>query len=604
MTNNIGAYAEQVATHYWGRPTVRRGNELRWGTHGSKSLDLKKGTWFDHESNEGGGVIDLVRRFEGASLRSIPDTLETKFGIPKRSQTTLEPAKYLAKCYDYYNKDGILTYQVQRFEPKTFRQRKPDGNGGWINNMNGVEALPYNLPAIIQNPNKTIFIVEGEKCADKLISLGAVATTSHGGAGNWKPELNAYFKGRKVVIVPDRDDAGEKHASVVTNNLIGIAAEIRRLDLPGLTDKQDVYDWFSNGGTVEQLRGLVKSAPVQTDRPEIEATPAASESDLDVFQTFDEDYLINMPPVQWMVEGLLTRHGFAVMYGAPGTGKSFLAIDIAMSLAHGTSWQARETRQGAVLYIAGEGVGGLGKRIKAWRLHHSIEARSGLTILPTAVNFRDQTEVEKLMRTIDSLNKNFSCVVVDTVARALLGGEENSATDMGLFVAACDAIKAHCGCGLLAIHHANKTATGGINSMRGSSALAGAADTVLGITKSENLVSLVVDKQKDAEPHDKMTFEMVSVALPGDTSVVIKETAQSVQKGGRGLPPRQEVALRSLRNLMVDMAQTTVKKADWVERHKVDASDLPAPRRADARQGLVDKRIVYEEGGNVWLSKG
>jgi hypothetical protein len=113
-----------------------------------------------------------------------------------------------------------------------------------------------------------------------------------------------------------------------------------------------------------------------------------------------------------------------------------------------------------------------------------------------------------------------------------------------------------------------------------------------------------VDKQKDAEPHDKMTFEMVSVALPGDTSVVMKETAQSVQKGGRGLPPRQEVALRSLRNLMVDMAQTTVKKADWVERHKVDASDLPAPRRADARQGLVDKRIVYEEGGNVWLSKG
>lgn len=604
MTVNIGAYAEQVATHYWGQPTSRRGHELRWGTHGSKSLDLKKGTWFDHENNEGGGVIDLVKMHEGASLASVPDTLERKFGIPKQSQKKLEPVKYLAKCYDYYDDAGVLTYQVQRFEPKTFRQRQPDGNGGWVNNMQGVEALPYNLPAIIKNPNKTIFIVEGEKCADKLISMGAVATTSHGGAGNWKPEINKYFEGRRVVVLPDADAAGDKHAAVVINNLLPVAKEIRRLDLPGLADKQDVFDWFNNGGTVEALRELVKGAEVQTDPATVSDAPAASEGDLDVFGTFDEDYLMTMPPVQWMVEGLLTRHGFAVMYGAPGTGKSFLAIDIAMSVSRGHQWQGRDTHKGAVLYIAGEGVGGLGKRVKAWRLHNEVEGPGDLVILPTAVNFREQAEVEKLMRTIDSLNKQFSCVVVDTVARALLGGEENSATDMGLFVAACDAIKHHCGCGLLAIHHANKTATGGINSMRGSSALAGAADTVLGITKAENLVSMVVDKQKDAEPHDKMTFEMVSVALPGDTSVVMKETAQSIQQGGRGLPPRQEVALRSLRNLMVDQSKSTVRKADWVERHKVDASDLPAPRRADARQGLVDKRIVYEEGGNVWLSKG
>ena len=101
--SNISAYAETVAVHYWGKPTARRGHELRWGTHGSKSLDLKKGTWFDHESNEGGGVIDLVRLHEGASLSSIPDTLERKFGIAKRSQESLKPGRYLAKCYDYYN---------------------------------------------------------------------------------------------------------------------------------------------------------------------------------------------------------------------------------------------------------------------------------------------------------------------------------------------------------------------------------------------------------------------------------------------------------------------------------------------------------------------
>jgi len=188
------------------------------------------------------------------------------------------------------------------------------------------------------------------------------------------------------------------------------------------------------------------------------------------------------------------------------------------------------------------------------------------------------------------------------VARALLGGEENSATDMGLFVAACDAIKAHCGCGLLAIHHANKTASGGINSMRGSSALAGAADTVIAVSKQETLVTVTMDKQKDAEPIEKMVFEMVSVALPGDTSIIMKETDQSPSGGGHRLSPRQEVALRSLKNLMADRGQPTVRKDDWVDRHKVDASDLPSPRRADARQALVDKRIVCEEGGNVWIT--
>ena len=68
MTENIGAYMQQVATHYWGEPTAKRGHELRWGTHGSKSVDVKKGTWYDFETNEGGGVIDLVKREEGATL--------------------------------------------------------------------------------------------------------------------------------------------------------------------------------------------------------------------------------------------------------------------------------------------------------------------------------------------------------------------------------------------------------------------------------------------------------------------------------------------------------------------------------------------------------
>jgi hypothetical protein len=87
---NIAAYIEQVAIHYWGEPTSRRGTELRWGNHGSKSVDLRKGVWHNHEDQTGGGVIDLVKANEPASINgNIPDVLEKKFGISKQQQKAL-----------------------------------------------------------------------------------------------------------------------------------------------------------------------------------------------------------------------------------------------------------------------------------------------------------------------------------------------------------------------------------------------------------------------------------------------------------------------------------------------------------------------------------
>lgn len=181
MTTNIAAYIETVATHYWGEPKERRGHELRWGTHGSKSVDLRKGTWFDFENNEGGGVVDMVRLNEGAGLRGLPEIMEQRFGIPRQAQDKLRPAKYISKVYDYADEHGEVTYQVVRYEPKTFRQRKPDGKGGWLWNMKDVTPLPYNLPDIIQKPQKPVFIVEGEKCADAIRAVGGVATTTRRG---------------------------------------------------------------------------------------------------------------------------------------------------------------------------------------------------------------------------------------------------------------------------------------------------------------------------------------------------------------------------------------------------------------------------------------
>lgn len=601
MTQNIAAYIEQVARYYWGDPKEKRGHELRWGTHGSKSVDLRKGTWFDFEANEGGGVIDMVRANEGAQLRSLPEIMEKQFGIARQVQQSIQPARYMSKAYDYIDEHGECVYQVVRYEPKTFRQRRPDGQGGWIWNIKDVTPVPYNLPGIMAaDPSETIWVVEGEKCAQLLIKQGFTATTNHGGAKNWSPELNKWFKGRSVVVLPDADAAGTRHAEVVVSNLYPVAKAVKLVTIPGLSEKQDVYDWMVAGGTRERLAEIADATPVLFDAPDVQDN-VQDAPQADVFAVYDVHYLRNMPPVEWLVDGWLTKHGFAVLYGEPGAGKSFIAIDMALSMAYGKAWHDCATQRGAVLYIAGEGVGGLGKRIKAWQAHHKLTADVPFYVLPTAVRFREPDDVERLLRTIDSLNTKFSAVFVDTVARALLGGDENSATDMGMFVDACEVVKRHCGCAVVAIHHSGKDAARG---MRGSTALLGAVDTSVRVSKLESTVTMATEKQKDAEPADDMAFEMVSVALIDDTSVVM-QAAKAPEKKARGvkLSEPQKIALQALRNLCVERGQNRVRVEDWHDAHREKTPDATRYKRRDARDALQQKRAIVIDGGYVWEYK-
>lgn len=597
---NIAAYIEQVARHYLGEPNAKlsKGNELRWGTYGSFSVSKNKGTFFDHENGVGGGTIDLVRMFEPASINgNIPDVLEKKFGIAKRVQPTLTPAKYLARQYDYYNEDGELAYQIQRFEPKTFRQRRPDGKDGWIYNMDGVSPVPYNLPEIMLNPDAPIFVVEGEKCADRLIKLGIVATTNHGGAKNWKSEINRYFADRNVVVIPDADDAGQAHADVVVSQLFPVAKRLKRVSLPGLTDKQDVFDWL-NDHSPDELMALVKETPA------IEQEPAKADpvDRPDIFETYDIDYLRNMPPVEWLVDGIMTKHGFSVLYGAPGIGKSFLSIDWALSIAYGRQWHGRPTRQGSVLYIAAEGVGGLGKRIRAWQAHNDTHNNTHFYVLPMAVKLLDPPDLEKLLRTIDSFKQDFSLVVIDTVARTLAstGSDENDATAMGQFGEMCGVIQRHADCAVLAVHHSGKDAARG---MRGSSSLLGLSDSVLALSSSEGRVTLKMEKQKDAEPVADSQYELTPVALIDDTSAVLLPVEAAEKKRGAKLTPGQLLALQALQNGLIDASMTYMSSDKWNDLHKQKCPDLTSRKRSDDRAALQLKGVVVNDGGKVWINK-
>ena len=605
---NISSYIEQVARAYWGEPTIKRGHTYRWGNHGSKEIDLRKGTFFDFQENVGGGVIDLVKMNEPTSFQTIPEILEKKFGIARQQQTTIQPAKFMSKCYSYVDEHGEVRYEVVRFEPKDFRQRVPDGSGGYKWSMKDIEALPYNLPEILARPDEPVFVVEGEKAADALISAGFVSTTSHGGAKKWSPSLNKWFEGRNVIILPDNDEPGEQHAQIVAENLFGTASRIKVVNLSGLPDKGDVVDYLASHDRHSLLAEVKATAAIEA-APE----PVAVEdynndnNDGDYFEFVDEDYLMNMPPIEWAVGegdvGLITAHGLSMIYGAPGSGKSFISLDMALSQAHGIDWQGMPTKQGDVLYIAGEGVGGLGKRVRAWKNTKGLGTSGHFHMLPIAVNMRDQGEVEKLIRSIDRLDRKWTAVYIDTLARAMLGADENSSTESGLVIAAADAIRNHVDCAVVFVHHSGKTAERGA---RGSSAILGAVDTSIAVIKDEQWVTMRVEKQKDAEPIDDVTLEMVPIENMAGSSVVLKRVDEGDKpKKKRSAKPasgRQEHAFMALQNLIIDMGQKRVPIAAWNDAHKGKSPDLTAEQRNTARQALQDKGLVVVDNFMCWIN--
>ena len=157
-----------------------------------------------------------------------------------------KPKGEIVEMYNYRDKADVVQYQSVRLNPKGFFQRRPDGKGGWINSLGDTPRILYRLPELLTaDPLAWVFIVEGEKDADNLARIGLVATTNAGGAGKWHMlSDDSPLHGRRVVILPDNDDSGRKHAVQVAKALHGKAAEVRIVELPDLPDKGDVSDWL------------------------------------------------------------------------------------------------------------------------------------------------------------------------------------------------------------------------------------------------------------------------------------------------------------------------------------------------------------------------
>jgi hypothetical protein len=261
---------EPVARIVWGDPSKETASELRWGTHGSRVVDRAKGVWYDHERGVGGGTLDLVpgatakERWKWLRDRGLINNAPD--GARKKKEGGATPLTIIAR-YDYLDESGALLFQVVRFAPKTFRQRRPNGKGGWFWSLGKTRRVLYRLPEVLDAVagDRVVVIVEGEKDADNLNKLGFTATCNAGGANKWRTEYAESLHGADVVIIGDNDESGRAHVAHIASSLQGIARRVRVLDLgeawSACPPKGDISDWIEAGGTAEALSALMGALP-------------------------------------------------------------------------------------------------------------------------------------------------------------------------------------------------------------------------------------------------------------------------------------------------------------------------------------------------------
>lgn len=220
-------------------------------------------------------LIDLLPDDKRTRPMDSYDERPVKREVKPKPVAKVKPASKLTltNTYDYTDEAGNLLFQKLRYVNeegrKEFRQRRPDGSGGYIYSLGDIPKVLYNLPAVLEakKKGKTIWLVEGEKDADTLTALGDIATTMPGGAGKWLPIHTEALAGAKVDIIADNDEVGRKHAVAVLKELSEAGCNVMAWVCP---THKDITDYLLAGGDTMDLEQLVAD---DSDRIPLEPTP-------------------------------------------------------------------------------------------------------------------------------------------------------------------------------------------------------------------------------------------------------------------------------------------------------------------------------------------
>ena len=544
--------ALKVCLALFGEPTSRSQSEVRWGTNGSKKLILTgdyAGQFSDFENDRKGNYISVVKWYGSGQpiWQQLDDIGVARLDVVggRYKDLPMRNGRPVSKKtqYVYADSDGEVQYTVTRYD-------FADGPGKTFQHDRGKKAkLLYNWLQMINEPEKPVWIVEGEKNVEALRELGELAVTNCGGSNGWVDAFGEHFSGRDCIIVEDNDDAGRKWVEQVRASLEPYAEHLFFVEFREYERTADVSDFLVDNSR-QDLHEKIKDAK-SYDQSDLELEGEIDYDDIDSSITFpliSIEELFDRPPPEWLIESFIPQGELAVIFGPPAQGKTFLSLDMALHMAAGRNWHGFETKEARVLYIAGEGLSGLPGRLQAWHKHHGFEPLKNFVILPQSVSFLDRSEMNKLDLTIRELDEPFDVIFIDTVSRAMVGGDENSAETMGMFISHCEALQRAYGCTVVGVHHSGKDATKGL---RGSSALLGAVTSSLSVTKVDDQVKVSSEKQKDIELPEPLQFDMVGVeygeGLFASESVVLEMAAIAKdEKTGRRVSANEKIVLDAL----------------------------------------------------------
>ncbi len=269
--------------------------------------------------------------------------------------------------------------------------------------------------------------------------------------------------------------------------------------------------------------------------------------------------LISFPPPEWLIEPIMTENGLTALYAPPESLKSFIAIDMSLSIAAGVPWQGQAVHKGFVVYISAEGGAGIGKRVLAWLQVHELGALDVdmAWLIESIPVTADSDQMIKLMsRLSDEIHRDPILIVVDTLARCF-EGDENQQEDMNQFVSGIDILRSTYRCAVLVVHHTRLDG----DRERGNTAFRGAADTMIALRRTDDVVEVSCAKQKD-DAHFE-TFSLEKVVIESVNSCVLRK-AQVGEKRALTL----SIILDTLRQLGPSKWDT------WVEATGLSKSDF------------------------------
>ena len=512
--------APDVARQILGEPKVQKSDEWRYGNKGSLVFTLETGQFYDFEEGQGGGVKWLIERY-GKDVSEVLKqfghdlTLQTPSSTVNGSTPTASKVRSFSReqMVDLYRQSEVKVKYADNFMvlrhsalPMKYAPFSLNPNGTW--SMKRPEGL---LPLYITNkhPEKPVIVNEGEKAmrgAERIWNYDVCCW--HGGATGWnKTDWSAIY-GRDVYIWADNDEAGIKCANEIEKELKANGSKVKVIQPPEtFNDKDDLWDAAERGDfTHDSITKYIETVQEKKEKGSITFTRA-------------DEVLSQVTNPNWLIKDVVETESLMQIYGAPKSGKSFVAIAMSCAIASGQDFYGNKAFKKPVLYICGEGQRGVKRRLSAWQQAQYSLSGIPLYLSDRAVRIGDKDDFERLTQEIEAIKAiegDIGMIVVDTFQRNFGGGNENSAEDVGNFIHQLDGLISVYGCNVCIVHHSGHEG----NRARGSSVIGASLDYEFKVQRTDKSEEMFVSFQqtlnKDGQGMAEKNFVFKEVDLIGE----------------------------------------------------------------------------------------